>query len=151
MSHTFSPDQQVAEWLAKFDRGLASGDAHAVTGLFREDALWRDIVSFTWNIHTAEGLAAIGRLVDACATETAPHRFTADAGAARMTNGIVESEFTFETKVSRGRGIVRLVDGRCWTLLTAMVELKGHEEQIGRLRPLVAPSAYRPGRQTWLA
>ena len=37
----------------------------------------------------------------------------------------------FETGVARGRGYLRLSDGRCWTLLTTMDELKGFEERKG--------------------
>ena len=57
------------------------------------------------------------------------------------TNNI-ETIFNFETALGRGSGIVRLVpdtaDGdrlKAWTLLTALDELKGFEEQLGTSRP----------------
>ncbi len=57
------------------------------------------------------------------------------------TNNI-EAIFNFETAQGRGSGIVRLVpdtaDGdrlKAWTLLTALDELKGFEEQLGTSRP----------------
>ena len=51
----------------------------------------------------------------------------------------VEAIFRFETVDGRGAGVVRFSgeDGgtlRAWTLLTALEELRGHEERIGRRR-----------------
>jgi hypothetical protein len=40
--------------------------------------------------------------------------------------------------VARGFGHMRLKDGRIWTLLTTMSELKGHEESVGFDRPMGA-------------
>src|SRR3546814_4028050 len=45
---------------------------------------------------------------------------------------------SFETAVARGRGHVRLRNGKCWTLLTTMAELKGHEEPKGERRDMGA-------------
>ena len=54
--------------------------------------------------------------------------------------------------MARGFGHIRLKDGRIWTLLTTMVELKGHEEPLGFARPLGAKHgaarAARPGRRS---
>ncbi len=53
----------------------------------------------------------------------------------------IEAIFKFETSIGRGDGIVRLTpdakDGtlKAWTLLTALEELKGFEEQQGVSRP----------------
>ena len=54
----------------------------------------------------------------------------------------IEAFFAFETRDGRGSGIVRLApdaaDGnalKAWTLLTALDELKGHEERTGAHRP----------------
>ncbi len=43
--------------------------------------------------------------------------------------------FTFKTATARCRGHVQLRDGRAYILLTAMVELIGHEEIGGARRP----------------
>ena len=51
-------------------------------------------------------------------------------------DGVLEAWISFETKIARGRGVLRLRDGRAWTLLTAIEELKGFEERKGRARPL---------------
>ncbi len=54
----------------------------------------------------------------------------------------IEAIFKFETALGRGSGILRLIpdagDGnrlKAWTLLTALDELKGFEEQQGASRP----------------
>ncbi len=49
---------------------------------------------------------------------------------------IIEAIFKFETAKGRGSGVVRLdpQSGKAWTLLTALDEIKGHEEKPGRFR-----------------
>ena len=54
----------------------------------------------------------------------------------------------------RDRGRARLwpdppQNGQIWTLLTTMVELKGHEEKAGFTRPLGAGHGVNPGAKTW--
>ncbi len=62
--------------------------------------------------------------------ETRPSRWALTEPATEK-DGVVEGWFAFETAVGRGRGIFRLKDGRCWTLLTTLQELKGFEEKAG--------------------
>ena len=66
---------------------------------------------------------------------------------------MLEGWITFETKVARGFGHIRLKNGLIWTLLTTMVELKGHEEPLGSARPLGIPhrsgdGSAGPGRRS---
>ncbi|RYE81516.1 MAG: NAD(P)/FAD-dependent oxidoreductase, partial [Hyphomicrobiales bacterium] len=49
-----------------------------------------------------------------------------------------------------GRGHLRLKDGKAWTLLTTMTELKGHEESMGERRPMGAEHGSAQGRKSWL-
>jgi putative flavoprotein involved in K+ transport len=58
--------------------------------------------------------------------------------------------FTFETATARCRGHVQLKDGRAHVLLTAMVELRGHEEPDGPRRPVGIAHRAAKGRRTWL-
>ena len=69
--------------------------------------------------------------------DVAPHAFTL-RGEASETDGRVEAWFGFQTRVGRCSGHVRLQDGRAWTLLTALDELKGHEERLRERRPVGA-------------
>ena len=131
----------VSDWLSKFDAALTRGDAKAASQLFCEECYWRDLVSFTWNIKTLEGRAEI----EAMLRETLGH--------VKPSNWKVEGDregwFTFETAVSRGRGLLTLKDGKCFTLLTTMVELKGHEEQAGPRRKLGLEHTAVKNRKNW--
>jgi putative flavoprotein involved in K+ transport len=69
---------------------------------------------------------------------------------ATAKNGMVEGWFRFETAVGRGRGIFRLQDGRCWTLLTTLQELKGFEEKAGPRRDMGVQHGAVNDRKSWL-
>ena len=53
---------------------------------------------------------------------------------ASEADGVVDAWLTFETETARGLGHLRLKNGKCWTLLTTMTELKGFEEKRGASR-----------------
>ncbi|MCZ2105224.1 MAG: NAD(P)/FAD-dependent oxidoreductase [Comamonadaceae bacterium] len=148
-----TPTERASRWLAQFETALKSGKPDAVSALFDEECYWRDLVSFTWNIRTQEGRAAIEEMLAAQLAATAPSGFAVD-GEATEAEGVVDAWFTFETKVSRGRGHLRLkgtpAGDRAWTLLTTMVELKGFEEKKGPRRIKSAEHGVHPGRQSWL-
>ena len=52
--------------------------------------------------------------------------------------------------MARGRGHLRLKEGKAWTLLTTMTELNGFEERKGAHRIKSAEHGVHPGRKTWL-
>ena len=58
--------------------------------------------------------------------------------------GVTEAWFEFETETGRGHGLLRLKDGKAWTLLTALRELKGHEEPRGAGAPARRRARRRP-------
>ena len=140
---------RLAEWLQTFGSALARGAVDEAAGLFTEDSYWRDLIAFTWNIHTAEGRPAVAEMLRARLADTAPSGFRAVDEASEAA-GVTEGWFTFETRVARGRGYIRLKDGQCWTLLTSMEELKGFEEKKGRERAFGAEHGIHQGRTTWL-
>jgi putative flavoprotein involved in K+ transport len=143
-----APSQQAATWLGSFGRALEACDIEAAAGLFVEDCYWRDLLTFTWNIKTMEGQAAIREMLKATLSAARPSHWHL-SGEASSDDGVVEAWFTFETVAARGEGILRLKDGRCRTLLTAMSELKGFEEQKGSARPLGIRHKADPERETW--
>ena len=119
---------QVANWLSTLDKALASKDIDAAVELFDEEqCFWRDFLTFTWNLDTSEDRDSIRRMLEATLAQTRPSNWQLE-GQATSADGIAEGWFTFETADSRGRGHVRLKGDKCWTLLTTMLELKGHEE-----------------------
>ncbi|VIO80620.1 flavin-containing monooxygenase [Bradyrhizobium ivorense] len=145
-----SDDISVAadHWLLQFEDALASPDDVLLKPLFHPDSYWRDVLAFTWNIQTVNRAFAILEELPAHAQRSAPHNFRIDAERAaprrvmRAGTNAIEAIFKFETAIGRGHGIVRLIpdaadDNRlkAWTLLTALEELKGFEEQQGSTRP----------------
>ena len=139
----------VSGWLADFEAALAGGDATKIAALFGTECYWRDLVSFTWNIRTMEGHDGIANMLQAQLGEVQPRHFAID-DIATEADGVTEGWFTFETAAARGRGHLRLKDGKCWTLLTTMTELKGHEERHGRTRPMGAEHGVHQDRSSWL-
>ena len=128
------------QWLASFASALERGDADAAASHFIETSYWRDLVSFTWNIVTVEGREAIAAMLKARLADVRPSTF-------RMESG--EGWFTFETAVGRGRGHVRLKDGKATTLFTALMELKGFEEKAGPTREAGTEHGAFRNRVTW--
>jgi putative flavoprotein involved in K+ transport len=133
MSDVASAKAQAADWLSDFDRALRSRDIAAVQALCGDECFWRDLVSFTWNIKTMEGRDEISDMLAANLEAIAPSNWRL-AEDIRLVDGLVEAWLTYETAVARGQGHLRLRDGKAWTLLTAMTELKGHEERKGPTR-----------------
>jgi len=139
---------RASAWLASLAEALDRRDADAAAALFVEGGYWRDVVAFTWDIVTLEGRPAIAAMLRERLADTAPAQWTLE-GEASEQDGIVEAFYRFETRVGRGRGVLRLRDGKGWILLTTLQELKGHEERRGRTREQGVVHGVVPGRETW--
>ncbi|WP_448615220.1 NAD(P)-binding domain-containing protein [Modestobacter sp. URMC 112] len=144
-----TPDGRVAAWLAAFQRALTARDVDAAVELFSPTCFWRDLVSFTWNITTAEGHDQVRDLLTETLDRTDPRDFRV-AEPPTGGGGVDEAWLEFETAVGRGRGHLRLQDGRAWTLLTTLYELTGHEEPVRDRRPPGAEHGIHRDRETWL-
>ena len=144
-----TPEHQVSAWLSKFGAALARADMAAAADLFEEDGYWRDLVSFTWNLRTFEGSAEIQSMLEAILPGTRPDSWQIE-GEPVSEGDVTRSNFTFETRQARGRGIIRLKGDKCWTLLTTMSELKGFEEKKGLTRDLGTLHGSFKGRKNWL-
>ena len=142
------PTQAASAWLADFNSAMARQDIDAAVNLFGADAYWRDLVSFTWNICTQESPAEIRAMLQARLADVRPSNFAIE-GEATEAGGVIDAWFTFETAIGRGRGHLRLQNGKAWTLLTTMTELKGFEEKKGANRIKGAEHGVHPGRKTW--
>ncbi|QND67813.1 NAD(P)/FAD-dependent oxidoreductase [Mesorhizobium loti] len=143
-----APTKQAAAWLESLAQALAAGDVAAASNLFGDDCYWRDLLTFTWNITTMEGREAIADMLAAALETTKPTGWQL-TGEATSDEGTIEAWFSFETAVASGEGIMRLRDGRCRTLFTAMTDLKGFEERKGAARPLGVRHKADPRRETW--
>jgi hypothetical protein len=135
-------------WLAQFERALSEGDNAPLKTLFHADSHWRDVLPLTWRIMTVNGRDTILKELRMHSQRAQPHGFkipphrTAPRQVTRAGTDAIEAIFSFETAQGRGSGVVRLRPEadhdntpKAWTLLTALDEIKGHEEQLGRSRP----------------
>jgi len=139
------PSAAVARWLADFERAVA-GSAESLSGLFRGDSHWRDVLALTWDIQTVSGSEKIGAALGRHLGHAKPSGFTIDSlrtpprHVTRAGTKAIEAIFRFETAHGRGSGVVRLVrdegdEPKAWTLLTALDQLNGFEEATGKARP----------------
>ncbi|WP_425090506.1 NAD(P)-binding domain-containing protein [Tropicimonas sp. S265A] len=141
---------QAQGFLDEFGLALEAGDIDAATEMFTDDCYWRDLVTFTWNIKTVEGKDQIADMLRHQLGTTKPRNWTlADGEIPTEEDGITTAWISFETDVARGYGLVRLRGDKIWTLLTTLVELKGHEEPKGFDRPLGAKHGAGRNRTTW--
>jgi putative flavoprotein involved in K+ transport len=138
----------VENWLAQFETAITSSDDGLLKSLFHPDSYWRDTLALSWTLQTVNGRDEILRVLKAQAGAAAPRGFAVDPDrraprkVMRAGTDCIEAIFGFETATGRGDGIIRLIpdagDGnrlKAWTLLTALEELKGFEEQLGTARP----------------
>src|SRR3954454_9833278 len=135
-------------WLGQFEAALAKSDDGDLRALFQPDSYWRDALALSWTLQTINGRDALLKTLKSQAADAAPTGFAVDPDRAlprkvmRAGTDCIEAIFKFETATGRGDGILRLIpdagDGnkpKAWTLLTALQELKGFEEQLGAARP----------------
>jgi Pyridine nucleotide-disulphide oxidoreductase len=137
----------VQHWLAQFEYALAKSDDGLLEALFHPQSHWRDVLAWNWEIRTFSGLADILRALKAHASQIRPAGFsldtrrTAPRAVTRAGTATIEAIFKFETAEAYGNGVLRLVPDtedddalKAWTLLTALDQIKGFEEQDGRSR-----------------
>lgn len=147
MSHT-----NARAWLDQLEAATGAENPEdagvQVAALFEPSGFWRDLISFTWNLHTAEGRDEIARMVrethPACRITNAEITEEADEG-----DGITRVQFTCETQDFKVRGVLRLRDGLAWTLLTSGRELKNFPERTGRNRDLGAQHGPELDPENW--
>ncbi len=140
----------VTRALQDLEAAMAARDAAGAAALFEAGGFWRDLVTFTWNLRTMEGRAAIEAMLAAQLDHVDPSGLRiAEGEVASEEGGVATAWIEFETGVARGSGLIRVRDGAIWTLLTAMTELKGHEEPLGRERPQGALHGAGTGEPSW--
>ncbi len=145
-----APQAAASAWLENFAAALARRDGEAAADLFLPDGHWRDLLAFTWDITTWNGAPDIAATLARALPATRPTGFRIAPNrcpprlVTRAGKRTIEAIFAFETATGRGSGVLRLVPGpggggaeglRAWVLLTALDEIKGHEERTGARRP----------------
>ncbi len=124
--------QSAAHWLEQFGKMAAAGVGPSVASQFEEHGCWRDYLPFGWTMQTLEGRSAIADFASANGVRTGAHGFAFD-GAADAAEGL----FSFFTKLGRGRGHLRLRDGRCHTLFTSLTDIDADAAPVPDDRPFV--------------
>ena len=133
-------------WIDSFNARLVTPTAKADVALFQEDSFWRDALGLGWELKTLSGQQAIAAELPAAATKAGMTPLIIDDTASppqtvtRAGVEAIETFVTYQTAWGRCGGIIRLCadetgEWRCWTLFTALKELIGFEEKIGRNRP----------------
>src|SRR5215467_7173090 len=138
----------AANWLAQFERALAEPNDVLLRTLFHPESYWRDVLTLTWHIRTVNGLDLILKELKAHVGRANPTNFridpdrTAPRLVTRAGTTAIEAIFEFETAEGHGCGVLRLTDDndssalKAWTLLTALDELRGFEDEAGRSHPI---------------
>ena len=127
-----TPATAVTQVLTDLNTALSKADPAAAAALFETEGYWRDLASLTWNIKTMEGPDEIAAMLAAQMAQIKPRGFTITPGElAEDTGSFQQAWIDFETETGRGHGHIRIRDGKIWTLLTTLKELKGHEERKG--------------------
>lgn len=112
--------------------------------------MWRDLLSFTWDIHTMEGKLSICQMASSVLDHVKPHNWVLEDVVDE--DAVITARFVFQTTYAKCIGHVRLAAEGCWTLLTAAQALRGHEKKRGLTRELGGhPKAVqRPSEQPML-
>ena len=136
-------------WLAKFENALSGSDSNTLNALFLPDSHWRDLLAVTWDVTTVSGPGNIAAALAGSTGRVSAANFRVDETDApvRMVmrggkKDVLEAIFRFSAEAGPGQGVLRLLpdatDGgklKAWTVLTALTEIKGHEETVGTARP----------------
>ncbi|CZR67774.1 related to monooxygenase [Phialocephala subalpina] len=157
-------DSVAANWVEAFNKTIGSADLSTLSELFLEESYWRDQLCLSWDLHTLHGPSKIVELLknskgsrikslalDKTSSVRSPQ--TSRLGSdAKFPN--VQAFLKVETDFGKGQGLVRLVnEGGKWKafiLFTFLKELTGHEEGVGRRRPLGAEHGGHTSKENWL-
>jgi putative flavoprotein involved in K+ transport len=155
-----SAEAATKAWLSDFEAALASGEAARIAALFASECHWRDILAFTWDLRTTSGATSIAERMVPALARMAPRDLSLAADRTpprrvqRAGTEATEAIFTFETSVGPCNGVVRLVSEggqpRAWTLMTALDEIRGHEDPANGKRWQNVDWKRNFGGENWL-
>lgn len=164
-SESVDADAVAEKWVEAFNEFLVSGDHSALSELFLEESYWRDQLCLSWDIHTLHGPQKIVDLLKQSSKGCRIKSIALDKSSnvrspttsklgieAKIPN--VQAFLNIETDVGKGQGLVRLVNEtgkwKAFILFTFLKELTGHEESVGKRRPLGAEHGGHTSKQNWL-
>lgn len=134
----------VREWIRTFSAALADGDPSRVSAQFAEEAFWRDLVAFTWDIGWIHGSSNIAQeilrtnaLEESRDWSLAPER-AAPRRVSRAGREVIEAFIAFRTRVGRAVGVLRLDADHpalAQVLLTRLEDIADPPHLYARPRP----------------
>lgn len=145
------------EWFTSFVAAVDKRDATTTSGLFIEDAFWRDMLSLTWEFWTFHGQESITKFLSATLDESGFSKLTLRPDSVALQPlgpdlTWIQGVFDFETKVGLGFGIFRIVptssgQWKAHVVYTNLEELKGIPEHVGLLRDNLANHGQWPEKR----
>ncbi|OKX87514.1 NAD(P)-binding domain-containing protein [Corynebacterium glutamicum] len=151
------PEQDLTtlanDWLQAFEKATASSSpdeaATAVVQLFEDEGYWRDLLAFTWNLTTAEGADEIAEMIRNTWPSSIFRNVELKGEPADEGDGVTRVHFSCESADFKCTGIVRLRNGKAWTLLTSARELLEHPEPKGRNREMGVVHGQNEDTRNW--
>ena len=151
------PEQDLTtlanDWLQAFEKATASSSpdeaATAVVQLFEDEGYWRDLLAFTWNLITAEGADEIAEMIRNTWPSSIFRNVELKGEPADEGDGVTRVHFSCESADFKCTGIVRLRNGKAWTLLTSARELLEHPEPKGRNREMGVVHGQNEDTRNW--
>lgn len=149
----------LTAWFGLFAKATQSADTSAISNLFLEDALWRDMLALTWEFRTFDGTKKIIQFLKDTHPIAKPSNFTLRTNSIELKRPYpdiawIEAIFDFDITVGKGSGVVHLVptnsSGTIWKaylLYTNLEELKGFPERTGELRDSVPNHGKWPAKR----
>ncbi|KAF9259296.1 FAD/NAD-binding domain-containing protein [Marasmius fiardii PR-910] len=130
----------VNEWFNSFKESL--NDADKTLNLILDDAMWRDLLSFTWDMRTFHGRDAIRRFLQDRVVNTKTENFTLDyfQFLKPFPDMVwIEGTFKFNTDIGNCNGVFRIVptasgQWKAFNIFTNLPELKDFPHQINSHR-----------------
>ncbi|KIK57866.1 hypothetical protein GYMLUDRAFT_45704 [Collybiopsis luxurians FD-317 M1] len=134
----------ASKWFSAFSTAVTASNPKDIIALFVEKSFWRDLLALTWDFRTFEGLKKIEQFLEDRLSGVEVSALKLDEASVALVHPYpdiswISATFTFETKIGHGNGTFRLspIEGggfKAHTVFTNLIELKGHPEQIKRLR-----------------
>lgn len=136
--------------------------AEGVASLFLDECYWRDHLALSWDLRTIKTKTnitaalqdnkSLTQVIVDISTEFRSPKVT-PFNPEQTSSGIL-AYVKIETKLGRGRGLLRLAEEdkgiwKIWTFFTSLEEIKGFEEPIGPRRPNGVEHGYHRGRKNW--
>ena len=143
---TGATEAGAQDWLDRFAGVLGHADVGA---LFHDDCHWRDLLAFTFNLVTLDGRGRIAEMLTDRLGTVCPQNWRLTGTPETDEDGFTEAWFSFDTSLGPAVGALRLDGGQCRHLYTALIDLTGHKEPVGRNRPLGVRHGATRNRQTW--